>query len=135
MSAEAPSPIFSPRDPRILRPRQGHSRLVRFPPQAVIASLRYTPARRWHETQFPPQQGLLRHSGTASPKGLDPAGATIVSCAGSHLLRVRLTERALCLSDCASDAASVSANVRRNWRSIVRLPHFDCAPLQLERAD
>jgi hypothetical protein len=26
------------------------------------------------------------------------------SCAGSHLLRVRLTERALCLKECASNA-------------------------------
>jgi hypothetical protein len=26
------------------------------------------------------------------------------SCVASHLLRVRLTERALCLNDCASDA-------------------------------
>jgi hypothetical protein len=38
------------------------------------------------------------------PTGLDPTGATIVPCAGSRLLRVRLTERALCLSYCASDA-------------------------------
>jgi hypothetical protein len=38
------------------------------------------------------------------PTDLDPTGATIVPCAGSHLLRVRLTEFALCLRECASDA-------------------------------
>jgi len=38
------------------------------------------------------------------PTGLDPTEATIIPCAGSHLLRVRLTECALCLNDCASDA-------------------------------
>jgi hypothetical protein len=42
--------------------------------------------------------------GQLRPMDLDPTGATIVQCAGSHLLRVRLTERALCLKECASDA-------------------------------
>jgi hypothetical protein len=42
--------------------------------------------------------------GRLRPMGLDPIGATIAPCAGSHLLRVRLTERALCLKECASGA-------------------------------
>jgi hypothetical protein len=32
-------------------------------PKAPVASLVYTPARRWHETLFTPQQGRLRDSG------------------------------------------------------------------------
>jgi hypothetical protein len=42
--------------------------------------------------------------GQPRPMGLDPIGPTIAPCAWSHLLRVRLTERALCLKECASDA-------------------------------
>ena len=45
--------------------------------------------------------------GQLRPMGLYPIGAIIAPCAGSHLLRVRLTKltkRALCLKECASDA-------------------------------